>query len=144
MEYLKIAIVLISSGLFYLGGNGFLFCRRFILPVLLTLSCLLYSHWDWYSLTMLSCIGIFCLGYGVKSPLRHCFGNGWGRGVWGTLAGLCLGLGLCLTGHVYWFFFVPYLFLSFTLENALKDLPTWIGDPIIGAGFASIVLITHP
>lgn len=142
MIELKFLVFAVCSALFWLGGFCWLPARRFIMPSLLMVTCVLFCKNSWL-LTQLSCIGIFCLGYGEKSPLRHCFGNGWGRGVWGLIASICLSIGLFLTGHIYWYFFVPYLILNFTLENALKDIPQVIGDPIIGAGFSCIVFLIH-
>lgn len=136
-------ILLISSALFWLGGFSFLPARRFIMPFILTITSLYLTHWNWYCLSMLSCMGIFCLGYGDNSPLRHIFGNGWGRGIWGLLGALALSLGLFLTGHLVWYLLIPYLVVNFILENALKDIPQFIGDPIIGLGFSSIVLLIH-
>ncbi len=92
---------------------------------------------------MLFCMGIFCLGYGESSPLRHIFGNGWGRGVWGVLAAICLSLPLFLTHHLSLWLFVLYLVLNFTLENALKNVNQKIGDPIIGLGFSFIIFLIH-
>jgi len=138
-ESIIILIVLICSALFWVGGKWWLPARRFILPTILSLTSLILSH-SWYSLTMLSCIGVFCLGYGDNSLLRHIFGNGWGRGVWGLLAAICLSLSLFLTHHLSIWFFVPYLALNFTLENVLKNINQNIGDPIIGLGFSCILL----
>lgn len=138
----KLIVIGICSALFWLGGFSFLAARRFIMPTILCVVSLLISN-SFLCLTMLSCIGIYCLGYGDKSPLRHIFGNGWGRGVWGLLAAICLSLALLLTHHIPILFFVLYLALNFTLENALKNMPQVIGDPIIGAGFSSIVILIH-
>lgn len=132
----------VSIFLFWAGGAFNHNLRRFVMPLLLALTAW-YLTQDWRCVSMLTTMGAFCLGYGDKSPLRHCFGNGWGRGIWGLLAGLCLSLGLFLTGHLVWYFFVPYLVLNFILENALKNIPQVIGDPIIGAGFASILFISR-
>lgn len=137
---IKLIIMAICAALFWLGGFCWLPARRFILPTLLTAYLLIVFHQPWLLLT-LSVIGIFCLGYGDKSPLRHIFGDGWGRGVWGILAAICLSLPLLLTGNLSYVLFVPYLILNFTLENALKKLPQPLGDPIIGLGFSCIVLI---
>lgn len=142
MIEIKLAVIAVCAALFWLGGYRFLAARRFIMPTILSLTCLVALH-TLLALTMLSTIGVFCLGYGEKSPLRHIFGNGWGRGVWGLLAGTCLSLGLFLTGHLFWWIFLPYLALNFTLENALKNIPQWLGDPLIGLGFSSIVIFIH-
>lgn len=151
----KLIIIAICAALFWLGGFCFLASRRFVFPFVLAVyaSIVLAMLWP---LTMFSCAGIFCLGYGEKSPLRHCFGNGFGRGVWGLLAAICLSVPLFLTHHLgepigflhitpllCFVEFVLYLALNFTLENALKNIPQCIGDPIMGAGFASIVLLIH-
>lgn len=137
---MQIIIVLACSALFWWGGFSWHNARRFILPVVISSSLAFFSH-SWWGLTALASIGVFCLGYGEKSPMRHIFGNGWGRGAWGLLAAIALSVGLFLTGHIHWYFFVPYLALNFTLENALKNINQLIGDPIIGAGFASILFI---
>ncbi len=140
---IKIFIVILCAALFWLGGKCWLPARRFIMPFILCCAMIFSSHWCLWAISSLSCMGIFCLGYGEKSPLRHCFGNGWGRGVWGLLAALTLSFWGIYTGHLAWWFFVPYLALNFTLENALKDTNQSLGDPFIGAGFASIVLLIH-
>lgn len=113
------------------------------MPPLIAGMCFWITH-QWQVVFMLSSIGIYCLGYGEKSILRKVFGDGWGRGVWGLLAAICLSLPLFLTHHLLVCFFIGYLALNFTLENALKKLPQWLGDPIIGLGFGSIILIIVP
>lgn len=140
---LKLIVMAICSILFWWGGYNFHNARRFILPIVLTSFCIFLTNWDWRLLFMLSVIGAFCLGYGEKSPLRHVFGDGWGRGIWGILVAICLSLPLFLTHHLLIYFFLPYLALNFTLENALKKLPQWLGDPIIGLGFSLILLLIH-
>lgn len=136
----KILIALVGSGLFFWGGYSWHNARRFILPTILALSLAWITH-SWWALTSLSVIGIFCLGYGEKSPLRHCFGDGWGRGIWGLLSAIAISLSLLLAGHICWWLWLPYLAINFTLENALKNIPQVIGDPIIGLGLCSIVFI---
>lgn len=138
----RIFIALACAALFFVGGYVWKPARRFIMPTILTgYSLLLF--FSLYDLTMLACIGVFCLGYGDKSPLRHIFGNGWGRGIWGLLAAISLSLALFLMHHLSMWFFLPYLALNFTLENALKNIPEVIGDPIIGLGLSSIVMLIH-
>lgn len=159
MIEIKLIIMGICSALFWWGGFSWHNARRFIMPLILTLTALVLTHWCWWTLLMLSCSGAFCLGYGEKSPLKHIFGNGFGRGIWGLLAAICLSLPLFLTHHLAWpllhsfqssnnvtylFSFailIAYLALNFTLENALKNIPQWLGDPLIGLGFSLIVLL---
>jgi len=139
---LKLIVILVSSLLFYLGGKIQHNYRRFAMPLVLTSVCIFITHNFWLLLTMcLPTMATLTLGYGDKSPLRHIFGDGWGRGIWGLLAGLTLSLGLFLTGHLHLYWFLPYLGLNFTLENALKKIPQDIGDPIIGMGFGCIILL---
>ncbi len=151
----KLIVMAICSCLFWVGGFCFLAARRFVMPSLLSLYSCILTHSLW-PLLMLSTMACFCIGYGDKSPLRHYFGNGWGRGVWGLLAAICLSFPLFLT-HNLEISFVPhalndstwfpilllavYLTLNFTLENALKNINQIVGDLIIGAGFSSIVLL---
>lgn len=145
MFELKIAIMVFCATLFWWGGFSWKPARRFIMPSIITVACLLIAHTiqthNWYQLTQLSCIGVFCLGYGDNSPLKHIFGNGWGRGVWGLLGALALSLDLFLSGHMVWYYFLGYLGLNFTFENALKNIPQAIGDTIIGIGFSSIIIL---
>jgi hypothetical protein len=140
MILMKIVIMLICGALFFWGGYSWHNARRFIMPLVLAIFCAIYTQ-CWLELTMFFSAIFLSLGYGINSPLRHIFGNGWGRGVWGILVGLALSLSLLLTGHLAWYFFLGYLTLSFTLENALKNLPQSLGDPIIGCGFATIVFL---
>lgn len=143
MIELKLAVMLACGALFAWGGYSYHNARRFIMPMLLTATALLVTH-DAWALLMLISIGPLCLGYGEKSPLRHIFGNGWGRGVWGLLVASCLSLPLFLSTHLGWLPFVLYLSLGFTLENVLKNIPQLIGDLIIGFSFGSIVLFVVP
>lgn len=154
MIEIKILIIAICAGLFSWGGFNNHNMRRFVLPIVLVGTMLFITHEIW-CLMSLCVIGAYCMGYGEKSPLRHVFGDGWGRGVWGLIAATCLSLPLFLTHHLGmtfgslplnsepWplIFLFVYLALNFTLENALKSMQQIIGDLIIGAGFGTIVLL---
>lgn len=137
---LQLLTIVICGGLFAWGGYSWHNARRFIMPLILALTCLWLTK-SWWALTVLGMSPIFCLGYGIKSPLRHVFGDGWGRGVWGALAALGASLGLFLTGHIAWYLFGGYLILNFTFENALKKINQIVGDCIIGIGFGLIIFI---
>lgn len=136
----KILVCWLAGGLFAWGGFNFKPARRFILPVILVGVIYFYSHTLFSFLCLLSIVA-FSLGYGENSFVRHVFGNGWGRGVWGLLAAICLSLPLFLTHHLLILFFLGYLALNFTLENALKNINQIFGDIIIGMGFGSIVFL---
>lgn len=142
MIEIKFLVLAICCGLFAWGGYSWHTARRFFMPTILSASTIWFIH-SWWALTMLACCGTFCLGYGDHSPLRRMFSDGWGRGVWGLISALALSLGLFLTGHIFWPFFIGYLIINFILENALKNLPQLIGDFIIGCGFSSIFFILH-
>lgn len=142
MIILKLIVMAVCAGLFFIGGWKWHNARRFIMPVVLVVSTALFIHHA-IALTMLVSMGFLTIGYGDNAPLRHCFGNGWGRGIWGLLVALSLSVGLFVSGHIVWYFLIPYLAVNFTFENALKDIPQCIGDPIIGLGFSSIILLVH-
>lgn len=142
MIELKLLIMAVCAALFWWGGYSWHNARRFVMPAVLSLTSCFLCHSLW-PLTMLTCMGALCLGYGEKSPLRRIFGDGWGRGVWGLLASACLAVPLLVTHHLAFLLFVLYLALNFTLENVLKKMPQFIGDPIIGLGLASILLLIH-
>lgn len=140
MILLQIITVIVCACLFSWGGHNFLSARRDIMPPILALSCCWIIH-SWWPLSMLPVVAVYHMGYGDDSFFKHCFGDGWGRGVWGLLAALCISLGVFLTGHTYSILFILYLIVNFTLENALKRLPQIIGDLIIGSGFSLIVFL---
>lgn len=151
---IKFIIDIVSGALFWWGGKNFVSARRYILPTVLTVYAGFTSH-ELACLSMLISIAVFDLGYGDKSFFRHCFGDGWGRGVWGLLGGLALSIWAICTGHFgcpsfitnAWFvswppliWFVIYNASCFTLENVLKKLNQNIGDPLICIfSFGSIV-----
>lgn len=142
MIEIKLAIVAFFSTMFWWGGFNFLSARRDIAPPIFIIACGLFAH-TWWATTMLPVIFIFHLGYGDRSSFRKVFGNGWGRGVWGLLAGISLSLGLFLTDHLSLGWFVLYLSGCFTFENALKDISQWLGDPIIAIGFSWLIFVIH-
>lgn len=135
-------IVGIFSFLFWLGGNSWLPARRFIAPSIMMPWCVYVTH-NWWCLTMWFCMPCFCLGYGDNSPLRHIFGDLWGRCIWSLLAAITLSAALFMTGHLSWYWFLVYLVINFSFEGLLKDDKTWIADPIIGIGFSYLVFMIH-
>lgn len=140
MIELKIFIMTICGVLFWWGGFNWLPARRFIIPALIcaTIGFLLHSI---ICLTSLVAIAALCLGYSDKSLLGGIFGNVIGRGLWGLLCAIGISLGLFVTGHISWFFWLPYLILNFCGEAFLNNLDQWIGDPIFGMALGSIVFI---
>ena len=141
MIWIKLAILLISSVCFWIGGRWWHNARRFVMPLILGIYFAIHCKWWLILAIFFPAVGMLCLGYGDKSPLRHIFGDGWGRGVWEILVALALSLGLLVGHFLAWWLFIPYLALNFTLENALKKLPQDLGDPLIGLGFGSLVFL---
>lgn len=159
MIALQISAIALSSFCFWLGGYRILFFRRYMMPIILGVTISILTHVWWLGLAIMPVSVAFSCGYGDNSIIRRIFGNGWGRSVWGGLAAICLSLPLFLTHHLSIFgvqaindnytvdsivVLILYLSLNFTLENVLKNIPQYIGDPIIGVGFASIVLLAYP
>lgn len=143
MIYFKILIDLFCGCLFSWGGFNNHNMRRFVMPLSLSLSCCFITHSLW-PLLMLVSIGFLCMGYGDKSPLRHIFGDGWGRFVWGALVALGFSVPLCLKGFVNPFFVLPYVVLCATLENSLKNIQQVLGDLLIGIAIGSIIFLVAP
>lgn len=139
---MNITFAIASGVLFSAGGYNFLFARRWMMPILLTLFAA-YVTRDLWSITMLSACGSLSLGYGEKAPLRHVFGDCWGRGIWGLLVAACLSTGLMIAGHLSVVNYIGYLVLGFFLEPIFKNLPQMYGDAIIGAGFGLIAFLMH-
>ena len=83
-EWTIIGIVTLSSVLFAIGGTGFKFCRRFIMPVILAGGAFLLgiSWWKCFFALFLI-IGACHLGYGELHPL-------WRKVLTVLALGLCL------------------------------------------------------
>lgn len=151
----KLIAMVICSVLFWWGGYSWKPARRFCMPFICVLMAYLATINVCVGVCMLLAILPLCLGYGDDSYLKHVFGNGWGRGVWGLLVAICLSTPLVLTHHLgleyglihidsdifVYIVYIAYMALNFTLENALKNIPQFIGDPLIGLGFSSILLL---
>ena len=144
MLAIQLACIAACGGCFSYGGYKDHNFRRFVMPLLLWATLAWLCH-DWRLLmAVIPTAGALVMGYGEKSVFRHVFGDGWGRGVWGLLVAISLCVPLVLTHHLSIWLALPYLALSFILENALKRVNQIIGDLIIGAAFGSIVLLVHP
>lgn len=132
----KLAIDAICGVLNSLGGFHFLWMRRYIMPFVLAIAASIQLHILWIGLVVLPVIGTLCLGYFGK-------GSHFGRGLWLFLQSLVIGIGLLLTGHIYWYFFLPYIVISGVLGGSLVNLFQPIGDFIEGFWLGSIILLIH-
>ena len=141
-KMIPLIVMLLCGVCMAIGGWHILQVRRMGIPLLLCGYTLFVTHNLW-CLTMLATWGVLSIGYGDNAPLRHIFGQTWGRGVWGILVALCLSLAMFLTGHIALPWFVLYLLIVFFFEPLFKNLPQIIGDIIIGCGFGVIVFMVH-
>ena len=137
------AICIVLSGvLFSLGGYHWLICRRYIMPLVIAIGCYIVSHSLW-SLGVLVSIPILCTGYGENAVFTKVFNRGWSRSVWGLIVALSISLAFFCTGHIPWYWFIAYIAVGFTADNALKNLWQVAGDFIVGCLFGALILIVH-
>lgn len=134
MILMKIGVILLSGILNFIGGWKWHNARRFIMPLLLAVSASLCLHIWWIGLMVLPCIGTLILGY-------KRFGQGnFSRAMWLFVQFSVCGLGLFLTGHLAWYFYIPYCILGGVLGGTLVNVWQPIGDFIEGACLGSILL----
>lgn len=135
MIFFKITIDILCGILNSLGGYHWLFCRRYIMPVVLAVAFSLIIHVWWVGLMVLPVMGTLCLGY---------FPWGWfGRASWLGLQAVVIGAGACLTGHFAWYFYFPCVVLAFLAGGLLYDLQQIYGDVIFGMILALPLFFIH-
>src|SRR5258708_5327441 len=106
---IKILIDLICGSLSSWGGYSWHNARRFFMPILLALTFGFVTHIWWIGISVLPVIGTLCLGYFFRGNQ----GLQWlGRGLWLALQALVLAFVTCITGHLAWFFYVPYVLVA--------------------------------
>jgi hypothetical protein len=106
-EYLMIFIMALSGSLFAIGGTGFKWARRYVLPACLGLIGAFYAPW-WAGLGYAVCLcAVLCMGYGERTPywLKAIIFSGYGAvGLW--------------FGWSWWVVITPVvLFTLFVLSN---------------------------
>ena len=140
MIYTKIIVDLLCGVLNAIGGYCWHNARRYIMPILLGGEAGLII-WEkkkkdwWAGLLILPVIGTLCLGYFS--------GKNWGRGLWLFLQTLVIGLGLTITGHIFWFIYIPYIVLAGVLGGIYKNWNQILGDAIAGVYLGSILFFIH-
>lgn len=142
MIFVKILIDIICAFLNFLGGAYQHNYRRYVMPVVLGGGISLSSVW-WLGLTTLPVMGILSIGYGDNSALRRFLGNAGARGMWLFLVAIGIGFGPWLTGHLHWYFYVPYFLIAGVLGATLRNINQIIGDLIEGAFLALIIFIIN-
>lgn len=133
MIFIKILTDLACGALNAWGGWKWHNARRFLMPSLLALTISFALHSWWLGLLVLPVIGSLCLGY------FH-FGN-FGRGLWLFLQSVIIGLGLFLTGHLSWYFYLSYTVVSGVLGGSLVNLWQPLGDAIEGCWLGIILFM---
>ena len=135
---LKIIVDILCGVLNAIGGYCWHNARRYIMPVLLGGEAGLIA-WEknkkdwWAGLLVLPVIGTLVLGY--KN-----FGTGnFSRAMWLFLQAVVIGLGLTITGHVAWYFYLPYIVGAGVLGGIYKDWQQILGDFIAGIYLGIII-----
>jgi hypothetical protein len=137
MIELKLSIALLCGVLDALGGFCFLPARRFIMPTVLCVTTSILLHIWWIGFLILPVIGTLVLGY-------KDFGSGnFSRGMWLFVQYFLVGIGLCLTRHLAWYFFAPYCVLGGILGGSLVRVWQPLGDLIEGSFLGTILFLIH-
>lgn len=137
---IKIIIPLVCAGLNAWGGYSWHNARRFIMPVIIGAAVSYFSHCWWLGLTVLPVIGVLTVGYGEKSILYKYLSDAGARGTWMFLVAMVIGFGATITGHLSWFFYIPYCVVSVIIGVTLRNINQIVGDLIFGALFATVIL----
>lgn len=137
MIILEIIADIVAGVLDSLGGFHWLFARRYIMPFILGVCISIISHTWWLGLTILPVMGTLCLGY--KN-----FGTGnFSRAMWLFVQAVVIGLGVTITGHLHWYFYVPYIIGAGVLGGVYKNWKQQIGDLVTGCWLGIIVFFVR-
>lgn len=117
------------------GGHSFLFARRYLIPFLLAVNASLLTHLWWVGLMLLPVIGTLSIGYSKDSNF--------GRALWIGMQCFVLGLGLFLTHHLAWYFYVPYVIFGCVLGGIYRNWFQIIGDTVTGCYLGLIIFMIH-
>lgn len=126
-EYAMIIGMCAGGTLFAVGGTGYKWARRFLLPAIWALLCFIMGF------NLIKCClifagyaAVFSLGYGESKPY-------WYK----MLVGISYGLPSLVLGFSVWNILIPLIFISlFVLsntKNTAKDFPWKICEFIFGA-----------
>ena len=133
MIILKIIIDLICGALFSLGGWKIIQLRRFAMPVVLGIGVSIITHTWWTGIMVLPVMGTLCEGY---FKITNQF---FARGLWLAMQAFVIGIGVTLTGHLGWYFYIPYVLIAGVLAGLLYGIQQIIGDLIFG-GWLGIII----
>ena len=135
MIFLKLITDLCCGACDALGGWHILWMRRYLMPALIGITCAIVTHTWWVVFLPLPCMGTLCIGYSKDGNL--------GRALWIGLQCLVLGLGLCIFGHLIWYFYLPYIIGGCVLGGLYRNWEQILGDIVTGCWLGLIVLIIH-
>lgn len=136
-EYLMILSMGICGVLFALGGTGFKWARRFVMPFILAVIALFCTIVWWKCLAMAFLMaGALCLPYGERTPY-------WGK----FLVGCAFVAPTLFLGFTWWQVITPIAFIiMFKLSNIsatnkvfLWKIVEFLTGVLIGATFASLI-----
>lgn len=135
----QILVVIGCGALNSWGGYSWHNARRYLMPILLGGESGLLA-WEkkkqdwWVGLLILPVIGTLCLGY--KN-----FGDGnFSRACWLFVQALVIGLGLTITGHLFWGVYLGYIVGAGILGGLYKDWWQPLGDFLAGCYLGLIIL----
>lgn len=143
MICLKLLIIIICAVLNVIGGYSWHNARRFIMPIIISVTVSISVHLWWLGLTCLPAIAPICLGYGEKSLLWKYFNDALARFVWMALVSIFLCIGAVLTGHLIWYMALIYIIFNGIIGTTLRKINQLFGDAIFGISLSSIVFIVH-
>lgn len=135
MIFIKIIVDLICGALNAWGGYSWHNARRFIMPSVISVMVSFQTH-TWYTgFMVLPVMGTLCLGYFS--------GKNWGRALWLFLQAVVIGLGLTITGHISWVYYIPYIIGAGILGGIYKNWNQIIGDFITGTYLGFVIFIVR-
>lgn len=118
-----------------IGGWHILWIRRFLMPVLIGVSCAYITHTWWVVFLPLPAMGTLSLGYSKD-------GN-FGRALWIGLQCFVLGLGLVLVHHLAWWLYAPYIIVGCVLGGLYRNWQQIIGDLLTGSYLGLIIFLVR-
>ena len=119
--------VVLGALLKWIGEKWWHNAQRYILPVIYSLAVSFVSHTWWLGLTTLPMIGALVLGY--KDYGKN---DAVARALWLFVICVLAGFGPCVTGHLWWFVYVPYCIMAGFIGTLVRNINNNIGAPING------------
>ena len=135
MKFLELFIMLSCGALNAWGGYSWHNARRFIMPIVLGYGISIVTNAWWLGLLILPVMGTLCLGYFSD--------KNWGRALWIFLQAFVIGIGLLMTEHLIWYYFLAYVVIAGVVGGLYKNLKQIYGDFFIGTYLGCIILLVR-